>query len=123
MPRRRLVSACDQKNEPMIFLSSGAHSKPKLKLTLALDLVLVLGFIQSYDHICNIKFQGLNEQFWDMITSDWDNETNISVSCKMWSIEFQSDDITKMIFLKLWVLFDCSEQPIIHTQNIGSLVH
>ena len=28
------------------------------------------------------------------------------------SIEFQSDDITKMIFLKLWVLFNCSEQPI-----------
>ena len=27
-------------------------------------------------------------------------------------IEFQSDDVTKMIFLKLWVLFDCSEQPI-----------
>ena len=27
-------------------------------------------------------------------------------------IEFWSDDITEMIFLKLWVLFDCSEQPI-----------
>ena len=26
-------------------------------------------------------------------------------------IEFQSDDVTKMIFLKLWVLFNCSEQP------------
>ena len=28
------------------------------------------------------------------------------------SIEFQSDDVTKLIFLKLWVLFNCSEQPI-----------
>ena len=28
------------------------------------------------------------------------------------SIEFQSDDTTKMIFLKLWVLFNCLEQSI-----------
>ena len=36
-------------------------------------------------------------------------------------IEFWSD-VTKM---KLWVLFDCSEQPVWKklTQNIGSLVH
>ena len=26
-------------------------------------------------------------------------------------MEFHSDDVTKMIFLKLWVLFNCSEQP------------
>ena len=24
----------------------------------------------------------------------------------------KSDDVTEMIFLKLWVLFGCSEQPI-----------
>ena len=28
------------------------------------------------------------------------------------TIEFLSDDVTKTIFLKLWVLFNCSEQPI-----------
>ena len=28
------------------------------------------------------------------------------------NIEIQSDDVTKMIFLKLWVLFNCSEQSI-----------
>ena len=39
-------------------------------------------------------------------------------ACVVWTsqehswIEFQSDDVTKMIFLKLWVLFDCSERPI-----------
>ena len=27
------------------------------------------------------------------------------------SIEFQSDDVTKMILLKLWNFFTCSEQP------------
>ena len=73
MPRRRLVSACDQKNEPMIFLSSGAHSKPKLKLTLALGLVL--GFIQSYDHICHIRFQGF--KVWMNNFETWLNQTGI----------------------------------------------
>ena len=28
------------------------------------------------------------------------------------SIEFRSDDVTKMILLKLWDIFNCSEQPV-----------
>ena len=36
----------------------------------------------------------------------------ISLFTTLVQIEFQSDDVTKMIFLKLWVSFDCSEQPI-----------
>ena len=42
------------------------------------------------------------------------SEIHKNISCQRFrfAIEFQSDDVTKMIFLKLWVLFNCSEQPI-----------
>ena len=36
----------------------------------------------------------------------------------IYTIEFQSDDITKMFFLKLWVLFDCFFLVIYHIYTI-----
>ena len=35
----------------------------------------------------------------------------VSSPTVLW-IEFRSDDVTKIILLKLWDLFNCSEQPI-----------
>ena len=42
-------NACDQKNDPTIFLSSGEHTKPKLKLTLTLALARTRCYLVSSD--------------------------------------------------------------------------
>ena len=40
----RVIDAINQKNDATIFLPSGVHTKPKLKLTLTLALNVVVVF-------------------------------------------------------------------------------
>ena len=41
-----------------------------------------------------------------------DPETVNDLVYTVHSIEWRSDDVTKITFMKLWILFSCSERPI-----------
>ena len=54
---------------------------------------------------------------WRTITKDSSlvsivSSTNMAATSLSSSIEFRSDDVIKMILLKLWDFFNCLEQPI-----------